>query len=154
MCQARLDAPASPNRPRRGADVPADSDVPAHGERADGVFRVENDDKVGDVGADLEAPSETACRDARGGRPGAVRETGDDEARAGLSGEHETGLDHLEDGEAWGGLGLDGKRGGGVGRTSCMLQDGFGDGVECRLGVSRIGCACAVSGSLERVGRD
>ena len=79
MCQTRLDAPAGSDWPRRGADVPTDGDVPAHGECADGVFRVENDDKVGDVSADLEAPSETACRDARGGRPGAVWETGDDE---------------------------------------------------------------------------
>lgn len=64
MSQARLDTPARTNRTRCSAHVSTDGDVPAQRERAYGVFRVENDDKVGDVGPDLEAPSETACGDA------------------------------------------------------------------------------------------
>lgn len=64
MCQARLDASTGPDRPCRGADVSPNRHVAANGERADGVFRVEDDDKVGDVCADLEAPSETTCGDA------------------------------------------------------------------------------------------
>ena len=80
MCERRLDAAARPDGACAGADVAADGDVTADGEGADGVLAVEHDDKVGDVGADLETPTEAACRDARRGGPGAVREPGDDDA--------------------------------------------------------------------------
>lgn len=64
MGQARLNAPARTDRPCCSADVSTNGDVAAQRERAHGVFRVEDNDKVGDVGADLEAPPETACGDA------------------------------------------------------------------------------------------
>lgn len=121
MCQARLDTPPRPNRPRSCADIAPDRDVATHRERAHGVLRVEHDHKVGDVRPNLEAPSETPCGDARGGGPGAVGEAGDDEAGAGFAGEHEACLDDLEDGEAWGGASEDEDEGRVGGRTSRML---------------------------------
>lgn len=100
MGQARLDAPACSDWARRNAGIASNGDVAANGERANCVFRVEDDDKVGDVGTNLKTPSKTTCGNARGSGPGTVWETGDDKSGAGFSGEHETGFDHLEDGEA------------------------------------------------------
>jgi hypothetical protein len=99
--EGRLHAPAGADGPRGGADVAADRDIAAHGERAHGVFRVEHDHEVGDVRADLEAPADAAGRDARRRGPGAVGQARDDEPRARLAGEDEAGFEDLEDGEAW-----------------------------------------------------
>lgn len=69
MGQRRLDAAARADGTRRGADVSSNCDIAAHGESKDGIVAVEDDDKVGDIGTYLEAPTETAGCDARGSRP-------------------------------------------------------------------------------------
>ena len=80
MRQTRLQAAARADRASSGADVAADSDVATHRERADSVVAVEDDDKVCDVRADLQAPAEAAGCDAGRGRPRSVWEARDDEA--------------------------------------------------------------------------
>lgn len=67
--QGRLDAPASADRARGCADVSTNRDVPAHAECFDSVLAVQDDDEVCDVGADLEAPAESAGCDAGGRGP-------------------------------------------------------------------------------------
>lgn len=79
MRKTRLHAPARANRARRSADVPANSNVPAHGERLHRVLAVEHHHKVRDVRTDLEAPADAAGRDARWRGPRAVWEASDDE---------------------------------------------------------------------------
>ena len=106
MRERGLDTATRADGPRGGAYVPADGNVAAHGERADGVLAVEHDDEIGDVRADLEAPAEAAGRDAGGRGPGSVGEARNDEAGAGFAREDEAGLDDLEDGEAWRGRGM------------------------------------------------
>ena len=69
MSQRRLDAAACADGTRRGADVSPNCDIAAHGESTDGIFTVEDDDKVGDIGTYLKAPTETTGCDARGSRP-------------------------------------------------------------------------------------
>ena len=75
-----MHTPTRPDRPSRRRDVASNRHIATKRECAYGVFAVEDDDKVCDVCADLEAPPETACCDAGGGGPGAVWESGDDEA--------------------------------------------------------------------------
>jgi hypothetical protein len=67
-----LDAPSSADRTGGSADVATDGDVSAEGECSDGVFAVEDDDKICDVGADLETPAYTTGRDTRWGGPRAI----------------------------------------------------------------------------------
>lgn len=96
----RVDRPSDSDRSRRRGEAPANSQVPALGECRDRFVRVEDDDKLGKVGSDLEAEADAAGCDARGGGPGPVGEAGDDDARAGFAGPYETGLQDGEDGEA------------------------------------------------------
>ena len=59
-----MDAPSGTNRTSGGTDVAADGDVSAEGECTDSIFAVEDDDEICDVGANLETPADTTCRDA------------------------------------------------------------------------------------------
>lgn len=102
MREAGLHAPAGADGARGGADVAADREVPAEGERAHSVLAVQHDDEVGDVGANLEPPAHAARGDARRRGPRAVGQARDDDARACLAGEDEAGFDDLEDGKTWG----------------------------------------------------
>ena len=69
MGQRRLDAATCADGTRRGADVSPNCDIAAHRESKDGIFAVQDDDKVGDIGTYLETPTETAGCDARGRGP-------------------------------------------------------------------------------------
>ena len=100
--ERRLHGAAGADGARGGGDVAPDGDVAAHRERAHGLLRVEHDDEVGDVRADLQAPADAARRDARRRGPRAVRQPRDDEPRARLAGEDEAGLEDGEDREALG----------------------------------------------------
>ena len=57
MRQRCLNTASRTDRTGRSTDVPPDRYITSHGEGAHGVLAVENDDKVGDISAYLEAPS-------------------------------------------------------------------------------------------------
>lgn len=80
MRERSLDTAPCPYRARRGTDVASDSNVPAHGERTHGILAIENNNKVRDIRADLQAPPYAACGYARRCGPRSVGESGDDEA--------------------------------------------------------------------------
>ena len=64
MSQRRLYTSSRPNRPSSSADVAANGHVSAHRESSYGVFAIEHDDEVCDVGADLKTPANTSSSDA------------------------------------------------------------------------------------------
>ena len=135
MCQTRLHTASSPNRPCRRCDIPSNRHVSSKRKGTDSVFAVQHDNKVGDVGADLETPPKAACRDAGGCGPGAVWESCDDEAGACFAAENEACFEDLEDGQAWfqqSGV-LVGLWRSGVAfeHTPRSLKNSFRDSVEC-----------------------
>lgn len=81
-------------------DVAAQSEGTGLGKRLDGLGVVEDEDKVGQLEADLAADAGTAGRDGAGGAPGAIGEPGDDEAATEAAGTDEAGLEDGDDGEA------------------------------------------------------
>lgn len=80
MSKTRLDAAPRANRSRRRGDVPPYRHIPAQRERPDCIVAIEHDYEVGQIRADLEAPSNAASRDARRSGPGAIGEACNDEA--------------------------------------------------------------------------
>ena len=64
MSQRRLHTSSCPNRASSSAYVAANSHVPAHRESSYGIFAIEHDNEVCDVGADLKTPANTSSSDA------------------------------------------------------------------------------------------
>jgi hypothetical protein len=78
MRQRSLNTPSCSNRTSCGTDVTTNRHIPANTECPDGILAVEYDDKVCDVSANLQAPAYATGSDARGCRPRAVGESGND----------------------------------------------------------------------------
>lgn len=95
-----IDRPSDSDRSRRRRQTSSDGEVPALGERRDGLVAVEDDDKLGQVGTDLETEADAAGGDARGGGPGPVGEAGDHDAGPGFAGPDEACFEDGKDGEA------------------------------------------------------
>eukprot|EP00160_Parvularia_atlantis_P017210 Unigene5824_Nuclearia_a/m.17796 Unigene5824_Nuclearia_a/g.17796 ORF Unigene5824_Nuclearia_a/g.17796 Unigene5824_Nuclearia_a/m.17796 type:complete len:355 (-) Unigene5824_Nuclearia_a:35-1099(-) len=92
----------APDRASRDREVAAERNVAAVGEGVDGGVVVEDDDKVRQLRAHLQAGAERAGADAGRRRPGAVGQPCDDHAEADAAAKQEAGLEHGEDDEALG----------------------------------------------------
>lgn len=93
-----LDVP--PERTRRDRHVAPEGEAPRGHEALDGRARVEDDEELCELDADLEAEACAGGADCRGGGPGAVFEAGDDDACAGPPAEEEAGFGDREEAEA------------------------------------------------------
>lgn len=89
VCQCRLSACAHANRSSSRAHVSTNRQVACESEGTHGILAVHDDDKVTDLGADLQTEAGAAGRDARRRGPAAIRETCDHDAGAGTTGPDE-----------------------------------------------------------------
>ena len=64
MRQRSLYTSTRSNRPGSCTNIPSDSNISSHRERSYSIFSIQNDDEIRDISANLQAPSQTAGRDA------------------------------------------------------------------------------------------
>ena len=96
MRQGRLHTSPGPYRPRSSADVSPNRHVPSQGERLDGVFAIKHNHKIGNIRANLEAPTKPTGRNAGRGGPRAIRKASYNDSRACFAGKDETCFEDLE----------------------------------------------------------
>lgn len=91
----------TPDRTSRRADIGADGDVAVMRERADGIGIIEDENKIGDLRANLETKTCPARSDERGARPALTGARHDDTLTA-FAAKTKSHFDYADDGETTG----------------------------------------------------